>query len=365
MSPRGKPQKIKTHHANALAPSPSSTRPQSPVVSDSSSELVTIFRKHPTEVGGLSSTPQTPTSMNSNSSYTSNLDSGSIRISTKSITISGEDSSLLKPSGVVESSPSEAETQFHMEIPKTKLQIPTKERQVPPTISITNVELPKETKIETPKEKKTEKSKETSSKERSRETSKESSKERSKEKEKSIEIKTEKQPETPKESDEKEGEIVVKQVVESFEILHMRQHLTNPRGYFYFSECLREHFAVENLQFWKAIQELQEVPDSSVLQETKRIYETFFSPSSVSEINIPYIKKQRIVKRATANDWTRDMYNDLAADCFKVLTHYWVPHYRPENASSVYYKNFLLERMGQPTLPMPTPGKAGQEIPAF
>jgi len=157
-----------------------------------------------------------------------------------------------------------------------------------------------------------------------------------------------------------EPEIIFKAAVESFEILHMRQHLTNPRGLYYFQECLREHFAAENLHFWKAVQDLQQVSESSVLSETKAIFDSFFSSSSNSEINISYIKKQKIVKRAAANDWTRDMYDEISTDCFKVMTHYWVPHYRPEASSSVYYKNFLLERMGQPTLPMPVIKPPGQ-----
>jgi len=151
-----------------------------------------------------------------------------------------------------------------------------------------------------------------------------------------------------------------KKVEESFEILHMRKHLEDPRGLYYFQECLKEHLAVENLYFWLAVQDFKK-ETSDVPAHAKKIFQKFFLSSSEHEINISYIKKQRIQKRAMANDWTIDMYDELSKDCWRILTHYWVPHYRPETTASVYYKNYLLERMGQPVLPMTKNTAAGSK----
>lgn len=144
---------------------------------------------------------------------------------------------------------------------------------------------------------------------------------------------------------------------ETWESLHLRKHLEDPLGYFYFQECLKSHYAEENLLFFTACQALRSTQDEAdVPVKAEEIYITFFAPGCVTELNVSHAKKNAIQQIAKKKSWSRIMYDKLCFETFRQLQQFWIQNYREDFHASIYYKNYLSQRMGLPLIPYEPPG---------
>ncbi|XP_027704161.1 regulator of G-protein signaling 14-like [Vombatus ursinus] len=71
--------------------------------------------------------------------------------------------------------------------------------------------------------------------------------------------------------------------------LSFERLLQDPLGLAYFTEFLKKEFSAENLSFWKACEQFQQIPASDtqqLTQEARCIYEEFLSSQALSPVNI-------------------------------------------------------------------------------
>ncbi|XP_036606926.1 regulator of G-protein signaling 14 [Trichosurus vulpecula] len=71
--------------------------------------------------------------------------------------------------------------------------------------------------------------------------------------------------------------------------LSFERLLQDPLGLAYFTEFLKKEFSAENLSFWKACEQFQQIPASDtqqLAQEARNIYEEFLSSQALSPVNI-------------------------------------------------------------------------------
>ncbi|XP_074068349.1 regulator of G-protein signaling 14 isoform X2 [Macrotis lagotis] len=71
--------------------------------------------------------------------------------------------------------------------------------------------------------------------------------------------------------------------------LSFERLLQDPLGLAYFTEFLKKEFSAENLSFWKACEQFQQIPASNtkqLAQEARCIYEEFLSSQALSPVNI-------------------------------------------------------------------------------
>ncbi|KAK9406388.1 regulator of G-protein signaling 14 [Crotalus adamanteus] len=101
---------------------------------------------------------------------------------------------------------------------------------------------------------------------------------------------------------------------ESFETL-----LQDQLGVAYFTEFLKKEFSAENVYFWKACEQFQQIPANStqkLAQEARKIYDEFLSSHSVNPVNID---KQAWIGEEVLSTPTPDMFHVQQLQIFNLM----------------------------------------------
>ncbi|KAJ7316602.1 hypothetical protein JRQ81_002764 [Phrynocephalus forsythii] len=127
---------------------------------------------------------------------------------------------------------------------------------------------------------------------------------------------------------------------ESFETL-----LQDKLGVAYFTEFLKKEFSAENVYFWQACEQFQQIPASStqqLAQEARRIYDEFLSRHSVSPVNID---RQAWIGEEMLATPTPDMFNVQQLQIFNLMK---FDSYARFVKSPLYQACAKAESQGQP-----------------
>ncbi|XP_013927169.1 PREDICTED: regulator of G-protein signaling 14 isoform X1 [Thamnophis sirtalis] len=101
---------------------------------------------------------------------------------------------------------------------------------------------------------------------------------------------------------------------ESFETL-----LQDKLGVAYFTEFLKKEFSAENVYFWKACEQFQQIPANStqkLAQEARKIYDEFLSSHSVNPVNID---RQAWIGEEMLSSPTPDMFHVQQLQIFNLM----------------------------------------------
>ncbi|KAM3849122.1 regulator of G-protein signaling 14 isoform 1-T1 [Vipera latastei] len=101
---------------------------------------------------------------------------------------------------------------------------------------------------------------------------------------------------------------------ESFETL-----LQDQLGVAYFTEFLKKEFSAENVYFWQACEQFQQIPANStqkLAQEARKIYDEFLSSHSVNPVNID---KQAWIGEEVLSTPTPDMFHVQQLQIFNLM----------------------------------------------
>ncbi|XP_015679978.1 regulator of G-protein signaling 14 [Protobothrops mucrosquamatus] len=101
---------------------------------------------------------------------------------------------------------------------------------------------------------------------------------------------------------------------ESFETL-----LQDQLGVAYFTEFLKKEFSAENVYFWQACEQFQQIPANStqkLAQEARKIYDEFLSSHSINPVNID---KQAWIGEEVLSTPTPDMFHVQQLQIFNLM----------------------------------------------
>ncbi|XP_026582043.1 regulator of G-protein signaling 14 isoform X2 [Pseudonaja textilis] len=127
---------------------------------------------------------------------------------------------------------------------------------------------------------------------------------------------------------------------ESFETL-----LQDQLGVAYFTEFLKKEFSAENVYFWQACEQFQQIPASSsqkLAQEARKIYDEFLSSHSVNPVNID---RQAWIGEEMLSTPTPDMFNVQQLQIFNLMK---FDSYARFVKSALYQACAKAESQGQP-----------------
>ncbi|KAM6470094.1 regulator of G-protein signaling 14 isoform 1-T2 [Liasis olivaceus] len=127
---------------------------------------------------------------------------------------------------------------------------------------------------------------------------------------------------------------------ESFETL-----LQDQLGVAYFTEFLKKEFSAENVYFWQACEQFQQIPASStqkLAQEARKIYDEFLSSHSVNPVNID---KQAWIGEEMLSTPTPDMFHVQQLQIFNLMK---FDSYARFVKSPLYQACAKAESQGQP-----------------
>uniref|UniRef100_A0A8C5S2U8 Regulator of G protein signaling 14 n=1 Tax=Laticauda laticaudata TaxID=8630 RepID=A0A8C5S2U8_LATLA len=127
---------------------------------------------------------------------------------------------------------------------------------------------------------------------------------------------------------------------ESFETL-----LQDQLGVAYFTEFLKKEFSAENVYFWQACEQFQQIPASSsqkLAQEARKIYDEFLSSHSINPVNID---RQAWIGEEMLSTPTPDMFNVQQLQIFNLMK---FDSYARFVKSALYQACAKAESQGQP-----------------
>ncbi|XP_058027494.1 regulator of G-protein signaling 14 isoform X2 [Ahaetulla prasina] len=127
---------------------------------------------------------------------------------------------------------------------------------------------------------------------------------------------------------------------ESFETL-----LQDQLGVAYFTEFLKKEFSAENVYFWQACEQFQQIPASStqkLAQEARKIYDEFLSSHSVNPVNID---RQAWIGEEMLSTPTPEMFHVQQLQIFNLMK---FDSYARFVKSALYQACAKAESQGQP-----------------